>query len=171
MKNFLFTTCFILVYTLSYAQDGPLYAVQFKTDGGVLLSTQNISAPKDSKASNIEFFTESEENPTAYFPFGSIKELGNEFDMLKLFSDNIPFSYDVSSTKYYLSFMKEKTAGNNFVIQLANVPVVESIDKSSSMYFLPTKFESKVDVEKLVKKLKANFDQNYYDKFVSFGVK
>ena len=169
MKNFLITICFVLINTFCFAQDSPLYAAQFKTDGGVLLSTQNISAPKDSKASNIVFFTKNDENPNAYYPFGNIKNIGSEFDMLRLFSDNVPFNYDAASTKYYLAFRKEKTAGKNFVIQLTNSPIVESIDESSALFFLPTKFQSKEEAEKLVSTLKANFDQNYYNKFVSFG--
>lgn len=80
IKNLLFTTSFVLLSVLCHAQAEYLYATQFKTDGGVLLSTQNLSAPKDSKASSIVFFTENEENPTAYYPFGDISNIGDDFD-------------------------------------------------------------------------------------------
>lgn len=90
--------------------------------------------------------------------------------ILRFFSGNLPFNYDAETTKYYLSFKKEKTAGKNFVIRLADDPIVEDIDESSSMYFLPTNFKSKAEAEKLVVKLKENFDQDYYDRFVSFGL-
>ncbi|NMM50808.1 hypothetical protein [Marinigracilibium pacificum] len=169
MKISLFTISFLFINMLCLAQDKQLYATQFKTDGGVMLSTQRISAPVNSKASTIEFFTREEENPTAYYPFGDISHLEDEFEMLNMFSDNIPFNYDAGSTKFYLCFNKEKTTGNNYVLKLADHPIVKSVDESGSMYYLPTTFESKSDAEKLVKTLKENFDQDYYDQFVSFG--
>ncbi|QCK15624.1 hypothetical protein [Mangrovivirga cuniculi] len=162
---------FFSVLFISQAQnDGPLYATSFNTDGA-LMSTQNLSGPKDLTASNIEFFTRKKENPVAYFPFGNISELGNDvFKMLKLFSNNIPFQYDPAKTSVYLVFTKEPTAAGNYVIKLAENPLSKTVDAESGFLYLPTIYKSFDEAKAgVLPQLKEHFSEDYYNTYLTFA--